>query len=72
MYTITSIHKKWKISKRLVEIILEDNFVKPIHTESMQLHSMVYLTKIVVTAKYYEAEVIEDLFKNIQLRLEKK
>ena len=72
MYTVTSIYKKWKISKRLIQVILEDNNVTPIHTDTVSLHSMVYLTKVIVTAKYYDENVVNDLFKNIELRLDKK
>jgi len=68
MYTITTIYKKWKLSRPKILVLLEENNVTPVHEAFVEVSSMVYLKRYSVQAKYYDSEVIEILFKNIEVR----
>ncbi|MCX2474068.1 hypothetical protein OQZ33_06980 [Pedobacter sp. MC2016-05] len=68
MYTITTIYKKWRLSKSKIIALLAENNVTPVHEAYVELSSVVYLKRYSLQAKYYDAEVVEDLFKNIELR----
>ena len=68
MYTLTSIYKKWNLSKAKIEALLKAHNVTPVKENEMLLTSMVYLQRYSVIAKYYDDEIIEDIFKDIPIR----
>lgn len=68
MYTVTQIYKKWNLSKHKIEALLKAHNVTPVKENEMLLTSMVYLQRYNVIAKYYDEEIIEDIFKEIPIR----
>ncbi|RZK14004.1 MAG: hypothetical protein EOO43_17020 [Flavobacterium sp.] len=69
MYTQTDISKKWKIGYVKLNRLLLANGIKPEAEKEMELHSMVYMSTYKVKAKYYSQEVIEELLRDIPLRV---
>ncbi len=71
MYSQSEILKKWKIGITKLNRILKENNIVPNEEKPYTIHSMVYLQRIETVTKRYDKAVIDELLKNIPLRLEK-